>query len=265
MHRVFSCQNTCHVVRDHEENKPAFAGPRFFIRYAELDMHPLDTVDRKNILQEEQGLGLCNITKCCTEVCPEHIKITDNAIIPMKERVVDVKFDPWGKVMRTRREAEQPRTPASGRSSSAGGRTAKTAAAAQTVLRTPPRPPAAPASVGPAATTAAPHLPSPPVANPPRTHPLPTRPPSARVVLTRATGVASRPTPTGPSHRAPHTRRRARHCTALRSCCLPERNGGRIARSSWSSLTTGLQPGHFRVRRGCSPSMPRILSSVTAR
>ena len=53
----FLCQNTCHVVRDHEENKPAFAGPRFFIRYAELDMHPLDTVDRKQMLQDEQGLG----------------------------------------------------------------------------------------------------------------------------------------------------------------------------------------------------------------
>jgi succinate dehydrogenase / fumarate reductase iron-sulfur subunit len=37
---------------------------------------------------------MCNITKCCTEVCPEHIKITDNAIIPMKERVVDIKYDP---------------------------------------------------------------------------------------------------------------------------------------------------------------------------
>jgi succinate dehydrogenase / fumarate reductase iron-sulfur subunit len=108
----FLCQNTCHVVRDHEENKPEFAGPRFFIRYAELDMHPLDTLDRKAILQEEQGLGLCNITKCCTEVCPEHIKITDNGIIPMKERVVDVKFDPWTKVMRRRRSPEQERTPA---------------------------------------------------------------------------------------------------------------------------------------------------------
>ncbi len=90
----FLCQNTCHVIRDHEENKPAFAGPRFFIRYAELDMHPLDTVDRQHMAQEEQGLGLCNITKCCSEVCPEHIKITDNAIIPMKERVVDRKYDP---------------------------------------------------------------------------------------------------------------------------------------------------------------------------
>jgi succinate dehydrogenase / fumarate reductase iron-sulfur subunit len=90
----FLCQNTCHVVRDHEENKAAFAGPRFFIRYAELDMHPNDGVDRKAFVQEEGGLGLCNITKCCTEVCPEKIKITDNGIIPMKERVVDVKYDP---------------------------------------------------------------------------------------------------------------------------------------------------------------------------
>jgi succinate dehydrogenase / fumarate reductase iron-sulfur subunit len=90
----FLCQNVCHVVRDHEENKEAFAGPRFFLRYAELDMHPLDTSDRRDRAQDAAGLGMCNITKCCTEVCPEGIKITDNAIIPMKERVVDKKFDP---------------------------------------------------------------------------------------------------------------------------------------------------------------------------
>jgi succinate dehydrogenase / fumarate reductase iron-sulfur subunit len=90
----FLCQNTCHVIRDHEENKPEFAGPRFFIRYAELDMHPLDTQDRKHMVQETEGLGYCNITKCCTEVCPENIKITDNGIIPLKERVVDTKYDP---------------------------------------------------------------------------------------------------------------------------------------------------------------------------
>jgi len=91
----FLCQNTCHVIRDHDENKHAFAGPRLFIRAAELDMHPLDARgDRKEFAKEEQGLGLCNITKCCTEVCPEHIKITDNAIIPMKERVVDNRYDP---------------------------------------------------------------------------------------------------------------------------------------------------------------------------
>ena len=90
----FLCQDTCHVVRDHEENKSAFAGPRFLMRIAELDMHPLDTLDRKRQAQEDFGLGMCNITKCCTEVCPEHIKITDNALIPMKERVVDRKYDP---------------------------------------------------------------------------------------------------------------------------------------------------------------------------
>ena len=90
----FLCQDTCHVVRDHEENKPAFAGPRFFLRYAELDMHPLDTVDRRKLTREQAGLGYCNITKCCTEVCPEGIHITDNAIIPMKERVVDRTYDP---------------------------------------------------------------------------------------------------------------------------------------------------------------------------
>jgi len=91
----FLCQTTCHVVRDHDDNKKAFAGPRYFIRAAELDMHPLDARDdRKQYTQQHQGLGYCNITKCCTEVCPEHIKITDNAIIPMKERVVDRRYDP---------------------------------------------------------------------------------------------------------------------------------------------------------------------------
>jgi succinate dehydrogenase / fumarate reductase iron-sulfur subunit len=90
----FLCQNTCHVVRDHEENKQAFSGPRYLMRVAELDMHPLDVLDRKDMAQEDFGLGYCNITKCCTEVCPEHIKITDNALIPMKERVADRKYDP---------------------------------------------------------------------------------------------------------------------------------------------------------------------------
>ncbi|MFZ4486327.1 MAG: succinate dehydrogenase/fumarate reductase iron-sulfur subunit, partial [Candidatus Nanopelagicales bacterium] len=90
----FLCQNTCHAVRDHEENKTNFAGPRVLMRVAELDMHPLDTVDRQKMAQDELGLGYCNITKCCTEVCPEHIKITDNALIPLKERVADIKYDP---------------------------------------------------------------------------------------------------------------------------------------------------------------------------
>ncbi|HYY44293.1 MAG TPA: succinate dehydrogenase/fumarate reductase iron-sulfur subunit [Actinomycetota bacterium] len=90
----FLCQTVCHVIRDHEENKPHFAGPRLFIRYAELDMHPLDTVNRRDQLWDEGGIGYCNITKCCSEVCPEDIHITDNGIIPMKERIVDERFDP---------------------------------------------------------------------------------------------------------------------------------------------------------------------------
>jgi succinate dehydrogenase / fumarate reductase iron-sulfur subunit len=108
----FLCQNVCHVIRDHEENKPAFSGPRFFIRAAELDMHPLDARgDRKDMAVEEQGIGYCNITKCCTEVCPEHIKITDNAIIPMKERAVDRRYDPiaWlGRKILRRDQLDQP-------------------------------------------------------------------------------------------------------------------------------------------------------------
>jgi len=102
----FLCQDICHVIRDHEDNKPAFAGPRFLMRIAELDMHPLDTVDRKEFAQAEAGLGYCNITKCCSEVCPEGIHITDNALIPLKERVVDRKYDPltWlGSTIRRRR------------------------------------------------------------------------------------------------------------------------------------------------------------------
>jgi len=104
----FLCQDVCHVVRDHEDNKDAFAGPRFFIRAAELDMHPLDARDdRANFARDSQGLGMSNITKCCSDVCPEHIKITDNAIIPMKERVVDRKYDPvrWlGKTITRRKD-----------------------------------------------------------------------------------------------------------------------------------------------------------------
>ncbi len=96
----FLCQNVCHVIRDHEENKQHFAGPRFFVRIAALEMHPLDTNSRAELLRTKAGLGYCNITKCCTEVCPEHIKITDNAIIPLKERVVTEYYDPIAWVIR---------------------------------------------------------------------------------------------------------------------------------------------------------------------
>ncbi|HET8569925.1 MAG TPA: succinate dehydrogenase/fumarate reductase iron-sulfur subunit [Candidatus Limnocylindria bacterium] len=96
----FLCQDVCHVIRDHDENKPAFSGPRFFVRLAALEMHPLDTNDRLDLLRKAHGLGFCNITKCCTEVCPEHIKITDNAIIPLKERLVTEFYDPLAWVKR---------------------------------------------------------------------------------------------------------------------------------------------------------------------
>jgi succinate dehydrogenase / fumarate reductase, iron-sulfur subunit len=112
----FMCQDVCHVIRDHEENKRNYAGPRFFIRFAELEMHPLDTNDRRELLRKKAGIGMCNITKCCTEVCPEHIKITDNAIIPLKERVVDASYDPVGwlgrKILRRhKRSAEEAGAP----------------------------------------------------------------------------------------------------------------------------------------------------------
>ncbi len=90
----FLCQNVCHVIRDHPDNMPFFAGPRFFVRLAALEMHPMDEAARAEYLRLKAGLGFCNITKCCTEVCPEHIKITDNAIIPLKERVVSEHYDP---------------------------------------------------------------------------------------------------------------------------------------------------------------------------
>ena len=89
----FLCQNVCHVLREHDL-KQEFAGPRFMVRVAGLEMHPLDTEDRRDLLKNELGVGFCNITKCCTEVCPEEIAITDNAIIPLKERVVDRHYDP---------------------------------------------------------------------------------------------------------------------------------------------------------------------------
>ena len=95
----FACQNVCHVLRDHDL-KPKFAGPRFFVRVAGLEMHPLDRENRLEELKNDMGIGLCNITKCCTEVCPEDIHITDNAIIPLKERVVDRYYDPLKFVVR---------------------------------------------------------------------------------------------------------------------------------------------------------------------
>jgi succinate dehydrogenase / fumarate reductase, iron-sulfur subunit len=95
----YLCQNVCHVLREHDKHEE-FIGPRFFVYVAALEMHPLDTEDRLEDLKKTQGIGYCNITKCCTKVCPESITITDNAIIPLKERVVDRFYDPLKKLFR---------------------------------------------------------------------------------------------------------------------------------------------------------------------
>ena len=95
----FMCQNVCHILRNHER-KDVFFGPRFMIKIAERVMHPMEKIDRREFLKDEAGVGYCNITKCCTEVCPEDIHITDNGIIPLKERVADKYFDPLSWILR---------------------------------------------------------------------------------------------------------------------------------------------------------------------
>ncbi len=95
----FLCQDVCHVLREHTKHAE-FIGPRFFVYTAALEMHPLDTEDRIADLKERDGIGYCNITTCCRQVCPENITITENAIIPLKERVVDQFFDPLQKLFR---------------------------------------------------------------------------------------------------------------------------------------------------------------------
>jgi succinate dehydrogenase / fumarate reductase iron-sulfur subunit len=94
------------VLREHQKYDE-FIGPRFFVFAAALEMHPLDTEDRLGELKQAGGIGYCNITKCCTKVCPENITITDNAIIPLKERVVDEFYDPLGKLLKLFRPKNQ--------------------------------------------------------------------------------------------------------------------------------------------------------------
>ena len=95
----FLCQDVCHVLREHSLHEK-FVGPRHLVYVAALEMHPLDVEDRRSDLKSDGGIGFCNITKCCTTVCPEHITITDNAIIPLKERVADKFYDPLMKFFR---------------------------------------------------------------------------------------------------------------------------------------------------------------------
>jgi succinate dehydrogenase / fumarate reductase iron-sulfur subunit len=95
----YLCQDVCHVLREHNLHNQ-FIGPRFLVYVAAVEMHPLDIENRAGELKNDDGIGYCNITKCCTKVCPEGIKITNNAIIPLKERVVDEYFDPLQKLLR---------------------------------------------------------------------------------------------------------------------------------------------------------------------
>jgi succinate dehydrogenase / fumarate reductase iron-sulfur subunit len=95
----YLCQDVCHILRDHHLHD-GFIGPRFLVYAAALEMHPLDTEDRLEDLKKKNGIGYCNITRCCTTVCPEHITITENAIIPLKERVVDRFYDPVTRLLR---------------------------------------------------------------------------------------------------------------------------------------------------------------------
>ena len=94
----FLCQDVCHVLREHRKHEE-FIGPRFLVYAAALEMHPLDSEDRVRDLKEKHNIGYCNITTCCRQVCPESITITENAIIPLKERVVDQYFDPLKKFL----------------------------------------------------------------------------------------------------------------------------------------------------------------------
>ena len=102
----FLCQDVCHVLRDHHMHDQ-FIGPRFLVYAAALEMHPLDTEDLLSELKQAGGIGYCNITKCCSKVCPENISITDNAIIPLKERVVDEFYDPLGTLLKLFRPRNQ--------------------------------------------------------------------------------------------------------------------------------------------------------------
>jgi succinate dehydrogenase / fumarate reductase iron-sulfur subunit len=103
----FLCQDVCHVIREHQLQNE-FIGPRYFVHVASLEMHPLDVEDRREDLKKTDGIGYCNITKCCTNVCPQEITITDNAIIPLKERVADKYYDPLKKLFRLFRSKKEP-------------------------------------------------------------------------------------------------------------------------------------------------------------
>ena len=94
----FLCQDVCHVLREHHK-LDEFIGPRYLrLRRRARDASARYGGSRRRICASSDGIGYCNITTCCRQVCPESITITENAIIPLKERVVDRYFDPLKKL-----------------------------------------------------------------------------------------------------------------------------------------------------------------------
>lgn len=81
------CQDVCHVLREH---KTDYAGPRFMAKISSREMHPYGS-NQNSATAEKSGIGYCNVTKCCQTACPEKIMITDNAIIPLKEKIAESK------------------------------------------------------------------------------------------------------------------------------------------------------------------------------
>ena len=102
----FLCQDVCHVLRDHQMHDE-FIGPRFLdLRRCAGNASARHRRSGGGIAKAH-GIGYCNITKCCTKVCPESIEITDNGIIPLKERVVDEFYDPLGWIVAAAEKGEK--------------------------------------------------------------------------------------------------------------------------------------------------------------
>ncbi len=81
------CHDSCHVLKN---TKLKFLGPRNIVKANSLDTHPMNSLDRTKLVRDE-GIANCNVSGCCTDNCPQEIKITDNANIPMKERSISEK------------------------------------------------------------------------------------------------------------------------------------------------------------------------------
>lgn len=100
-----ACYDVCHVLR---EQMKEYAGPRNLVKVASLTYHPKDVLDRSALLDGEGYVELCNVTRCCSSVCPQDINITQDAIIPHKERgVAGDETDPVMRAGKHLRETKQ--------------------------------------------------------------------------------------------------------------------------------------------------------------